>query len=191
MASVKAFIRTSAKKTDKVKIRFRLSDGRNVQLFHKSEFEVDPKTFDEKEQKIKAKVVFPKDERTKFDDGIADRKKLIRSIYDSSIELTSELLDLKIDQAFHPEKYIQVEKDKPKTFFDVYDLFVASYRGTERMKQHYRSVKRILQRYELFSQKSLPSFAFTFESIDMELLRKIETFIHIEHSLFDNSSFKK
>lgn len=185
MASIKAFIRTSAKKTDKVKIRFRLSDGRNVQLFHKSEIEVDPKTFDEKEQIIKSKVVFPARDRTKFNDGIADRKKLIRSIYDSSIELTSELLDLKIDQALHPEKYVQVEKAKPKTFFDVYDLFVASYRGTERMKQHYRSVKRILQRYELYSQKNHPSYAFTFESIDAELLRKIENFIHIEHTLFE------
>ena len=185
MASIKAFIRTSAKKTDKVKIRFRLSDGRNVQLFHKSEIEVDPKTFDEKEQKIKAKVIFPKDERTTFDNDIANRKILIRSIYDSSNELTSELLDLKIDQALHPEKYIQVEEDKPKIFFDVYDLFVANYRGTERMKQHYRSVKRILQRYELYKQKSVHSFSFTFENIDAELLRDIETFIHIEHSIFE------
>ena len=50
MASVKAFIRTSAKKTEKVKVRFRLSDGRNVQLFHKSEIEVNPDHFDKKKR---------------------------------------------------------------------------------------------------------------------------------------------
>lgn len=184
MASVKAFIRTSAKKTEKVKVRFRLSDGRNVQLFHKSDIEVEPDSFDTKNEIIKAKVVYPKDKRTKFDNDVADRKKLIRKIYDSTPGISSDELDLKIDQSLHPEKYIKVE-DKPKTFFDVYDLFVASYRGTERMKQHYRSVKRILQRYELYKQKAISSFAFTFESIDAELLRDVESFIHIEHSLFE------
>ena len=185
MASIKAFIRTTSKKTEKVNVRFRLSDGRNVQLFHKSEIEVEPESFDEKNQTIKAKVVYSKELRTKFDNGIADRKKLIREIYDNSPGITSELLDIAIDKVLHPEKYIQIEKNKPKTFFDVYDLFVVSYRGTERMKQHYRSVKRILQRYELFKQKSVRSFTFTFESIDAELLRDVEKFIHIEHSLFE------
>lgn len=184
MASVNAFIRTSAKKAEKVKVRFRLSDGRNVQLFHKSEIEVEPDSFDEKNQVIKAKVVYPKDKRTKFDNDVADRKKLIRSIYDNTPGITSELLELKIDQSLNPEKHVK-EEEKPKTFFDIYDLFIASYRGNERMKQHYRSVKRILQRYELFKQKSVTSFAFTFESIDAELLRDIESFIHIEHSLFE------
>lgn len=185
MASVKAFIRTSAKKAETVKVRFRLSDGRNVQLFHKSEIEVEPDNFDVKNQIIKAKVIYPKDKRIKFDDGVADRKKLIREIYANTPGLTSETLDLKIDQSLHPEKYNQVEQNKPKTFFEVYDLFVASYRGTERMKQHYRSVKRILQRYELFKQKSIPTFSFTFESINPELLRDIESFIHDEHTLFE------
>lgn len=185
MASVKAFIRTSAKKADKVKVRFRLSDGRNVQLFHKSEIEIEPDMFDEKNQVIKAKVVYPKDRRTKFDNDVADRKKLIREIYDNATGLTSELLELKIDQSIHPENYNQIEEQKEKSFFDVYDLFVACYRGNERMKQHYRSVKRILQRYELFKQKSSPSFSFTFEDIDSELIRDIESFIHIEHSLYE------
>ena len=185
MASVKAFIRTTAKKAEKVNVRFRLSDGRNIQLFHKSEIEVEPDCFDEKKEIINARIVYPTDKRTKFDDEIADRKKLIRKIYDNTPGITSELLDLKIDQDLHPDKYIQVEENKPKTFFDVYDLFVASYRGTERMKQHYRSVKRILQRYELYKQKSVRSFAFNFESIDSELLRDVENFIHNEHSLFE------
>jgi len=185
MASVKAFIRTSAKKADTVKVRFRLSDGRNIQLFHKSEIEVEPDNFDVKNQIIKAKVIYPKEKRIKFDNGVADRKKLIREIYDNITGLTSELLDLKIDQVLHPEKYNLNEENKPKTFFEVYDLFVASYRGTERMKQHYRSVKRILQRYELYTQKTVSSFTFTFEGINAELLRDIESFIHIEYTLFE------
>ena len=102
MASVKAFIRTSAKKADLVKVRFRLSDGRNVQLFHKSDIEVEPDNFDVKNQIIKAKVIYPKEKRIKFDNGVADRKKLIREMYDKTPGLTSEALDLKIDQSLHP-----------------------------------------------------------------------------------------
>lgn len=185
MASVKAFIRTTSKKAETVKVRFRLSDGRNVQLFHKSEIEVEPDLFDVKNQIIKAKVIYPKDKRTKFDNDVADRKKLIREIYDKTPGLTSESLDLKIDQTLHPEKYNLEEKYNSKTFFDVYDLFVDCYRGTERMKQHYKSVKRIIQRYELFKRKSLPSFVVTFEIIDAGLLRDLESFIHLEHTLFE------
>lgn len=185
MASIKAFIRTSSKKTEKAKVRFRLSDGRNVQLFHKSEIEVEPDAFDVKKDEIKAKIVYPNSQRKKFNNAVADRKRLIREIYDNIPGLTSEILELKIDQSLHPEKYIQVVEIKPKTFFDVYDMFIASHRGTERMKQHYKSAKRILQRYELFKQKSVRSFAFTFEIIDADLLRDIENFIHIEYTLYE------
>ncbi|HZL10078.1 MAG TPA: phage integrase SAM-like domain-containing protein [Prolixibacteraceae bacterium] len=186
MASVKAFIRTSAKNVEKVNIRFRLTDGRNIQFFHKSEIEINPDLFDKNNEIVKAKVIYPKELRTKFNNDVAERKSLIRSIYDNATGLTSELLNVKIDEALHPEKYLR-EESKPKTLFDVYELFLTSYRGTERMKQHYRSVKRILQRYELYKQKSVPSFAFTFESIDAELLRDVESFIHIEHTLFEKN----
>lgn len=51
MASVKAFIITSSKSKGTVKIRFRLSDGRNVQLYHVSELDVEPNVWDAKKKK--------------------------------------------------------------------------------------------------------------------------------------------
>ena len=65
MATVTAFIRTTKKKADKVNIRFRLRDGRNMQLFHKSEIEIDPAVWDNKKQEIKAKVIFDADWKTR------------------------------------------------------------------------------------------------------------------------------
>jgi len=124
MATVTAFIRTLTKKADKVNVRFRLSDGKKIQLFHKSEIEVAPDSFDEKKHEIKAKIIYPKKERTAFNDAIAERKKLIRSIYDNTPELTSELLNLKIDQHLHPEKYISEEVDEKKqSYFEIFDEF--------------------------------------------------------------------
>lgn len=184
MASVKAFIRTSAQKAETVKVRFRLSDGRKVQLFHKSEIEVEPDAFDPKKQEIKAKILYPDEKRRKFNDDVSDRKKLIRSIYECNPEISSEQLDLKVDQFLHPENYPQ-EEEKQKTFFEVYDLFIGAYRGTERMKQHYLSVKRILQRYELYTKLTKPKFSLTFYSIETHTLRDIEKFVHNEHSYFE------
>ena len=53
MTTVKAFIRTG-KKDKEVNVRFRLSDGRNVQLFHKSEIMVLPNIWDAKNEQYKA-----------------------------------------------------------------------------------------------------------------------------------------
>jgi len=55
MATVKAFIRTTTKNKD-VNVCFRLSDGRNIQLFHASEILVNPTDWDAKKETIKAKV---------------------------------------------------------------------------------------------------------------------------------------
>ena len=63
MTTVKAFIRTG-KKDKEVNVRFRLSDGRNVQLFHKSDIMVSPTLWDAKTEKYKAKSIIKLDIRT-------------------------------------------------------------------------------------------------------------------------------
>lgn len=81
MATVKAFIRISTKKANNVNVRFRLSDGRNIQLFHKSELIISSDLWDEKNQCIKAKVIFDTDKRTSFNKAVAARKELIIDLY--------------------------------------------------------------------------------------------------------------
>jgi hypothetical protein len=83
MATVTAFIRTSKRKVEKVNIRFRLRDGRNVQLFHKSEIEVNPALWDSVKQEIKAKVICDADERLRISAEIPQRKRLILEIYNA------------------------------------------------------------------------------------------------------------
>ena len=108
MATAQAFIRTSKKKTDSVNIRFRLRDGRNVQLFHTSEILVNPDVWDSSEQSVKKRVVFKEDERLRINKAVNDRKALILQIYSKEIDkepLTSEWLETAIDKALYPEKY--------------------------------------------------------------------------------------
>lgn len=128
MATVQAFIRISTKKADKAKVRFRLRDGRNVQLFHKSEIEVNPAVWDNEKECIKAKVLFKDVDRAKFNKAIADRKDLILQAYNletNKSSLTSDWLGKSIDKALHPENYIPIS-EKPKTLFQYFETYIST-----------------------------------------------------------------
>jgi len=125
MATIKAFIRTSTKAKDFVNIRFRLTDGRTVQLFHKSDIKVNPNDFDAKNETIKAKIIFDAKARIDFNKAITSRKDLISNLYlnatDKSI-LTSDWLEDAIDKVLHPEKY--QSGFAPQTFFTFIEDFI-------------------------------------------------------------------
>jgi hypothetical protein len=109
-----------------VNVRFRFSDGRNVQLYHKSEFLISPDDWDAKRECVKAKIVYNAKKRKSFDEGINRRKDLIREICaeeNDKSELTSEWLETAIDKELHPEKYEKIEIRK--TFFEIFDDFLS------------------------------------------------------------------
>lgn len=124
MATVNAFIRTS-KKDKEVNVRFRLRDGRLIQLFHSSEIKVLPELWDSKTQSIKSRVVYDSTKRREFNLAILKRKDLIAEIYeniDCKDSLTSTQLDVLIDQSLYPEKYnIQ---DIPNSLFSFIERFI-------------------------------------------------------------------
>lgn len=128
MATIKAFIRTSTKAKDFVNVRFRLTDGRNIQLFHKSDTKVNPDDFDSKKETIKAKIIFNSEARTKFNNDVSDRKKLIDKIYNNAKDkttLTSDWLEAEIDKNLHPEKYIVPEEvEQPKYLIAYIEDFI-------------------------------------------------------------------
>lgn len=126
MATIQAFIRTTTKKADKTTVRFRLRDGRNVQLFHKSDIEVNPNVWDADKQAIKARVVYDEAERAKFNKSITDRKDLILKAYsvaEDKDNLTSKWLESEIDKLLHPEKYKPID-EKPATLFQYLNKFI-------------------------------------------------------------------
>ena len=54
MATITAFIRVATTKKKTANVRFRLRDGRNVQLLYSSKIEVLPERWDSKREEIKA-----------------------------------------------------------------------------------------------------------------------------------------
>lgn len=185
MATVKAFIRTTKKKAEKVNIRFRLTDGRNVQLFHKSEINIDPNHWDKKTQSYKSGVTNTTVDKSSFNLKIAERKKLITTIYEitpNKEELTTEKFNLLIDQALRPEKYLDITRE---TIFEAFDRFLKHKKISKNRRDSYKITKKILKRYELFVaiQKGKP-FILKFDYITPDMLEDLESFIRNEHELF-------
>ncbi|NDW19901.1 hypothetical protein D0T53_13460 [Dysgonomonas sp. 216] len=150
MATTTAFIRTS-KKSKEVNVRFRLRDGRALQLFHTSEFVINSELWDDKKQSIKSKVLYNEVKRTEFNNSVNERKILITDIYSKNIgreDLTSEWLDTEIDKRLHPEKY--GIKEKQQTFFDAFDDFLVRGKQSDVRKKNYRVIIRALKRFELY-----------------------------------------
>lgn len=184
MASVTAFIRVSTKRKDKVNVRFRLRDGRALQLFHTSEIEVNPANWDSQKQSIKAKVIFDGVERAEFNKAIADRKDIILKVYNIQKDkesLTSEWLESAIDKKIHPEKYAP-PIEVPPTFFEVFDEFLTKHKISEVRKNNFRVIGRALQRYEMYkNQVTHKHFSLDLATITADTLRDIEIFLKTEH----------
>ena len=158
MASVTAFIRVSRKRIDRANIRFRLRDGRNIQLFHASELEINPSDWDATRQEIKAKVLYDAEKRAAFNRAVADRKNMMLEIYNAATvkeNLTSDWLELEIDKRLHPEKYI-VEEHR-QTFFEAYEEFVEKRKLSDWRVRAIRVVIRALRRYELYACRMVMS----------------------------------
>ena len=161
MATIKAFTRTSSKK-DFVNVRFRLTDGRSIQLFHKSDIKVNPTDFDSKNEKIKAKIIFNAKQRKDFDKSIIDRKELIAELYiaiQDKSNMTSEMLELAIDEKLHPEKYIVVaDQPQPEKVLSYIAYFIDKSPSRKDKKTGRTLVYNNIQQYKA-TEKHLKEFA--------------------------------
>lgn len=184
MATVKAFIRVSKKKVKKANIRFRLSDGRKVQLFHQSEITIDPNLWDESKEAVKAKVIF--DNRNAFNNSIIERKQIILQAYSEApneAKLSSDWLDAEVDNVLHPKQQVPTEEPRP-SFFNTWDEFIAKRRLSEVRIRNYDVVYRALMRYELYNVKStgMP-FSLELDTVTADTLRDLEVFLRSEYEI--------
>jgi len=196
MATVTAFIRTL--KTDKnkpVNVRFRLRDGRDFQIFHKSELSVFPEKWDEKQQKIKARCIIDELERKTFDTNVNDRKALIKSIYLSKGKLlTSELLFTEIDKALRPEKY--ETKHEITTLFQFIDKFIKEAPSRREKKSlrllSYRSIQkyRTTERHLHEFAKGLGKKDFEFSEIDKDFYDKFVSYLQNDITVAEDGKVK-
>lgn len=178
MATVNAFIRTSKKNPNKSLVRFRLRDGRGVQLFHVSDIEVDPKLWDAKEQQIKARMVCPIDVRRNLANAISTRKDIILNLYGQYKETpTSEWLEDAIDKYLYPQKYESGLQSR--NIHDAFERYVEQHKVVKARKDGYRVLGRSLKRFELYKRLETP-FDLSYNSLTVNTLREIEKFLRDE-----------
>lgn len=185
MATITAFIRVATNKKKTANVRFRLRDGRSVQLLYASDIEVRPEHWDAKREEIKAKIVMNPEEKARFNKDVSELKSLIADIYNKAPNkegLTSAWLKEQIDKAQHPDKY--GIKELP-TFFEAFISFLETRNVSEISRRNFRVIYRALQRFELFTRlyKS-PNFMLDFETITADTLHNFEEFLRTEHHYF-------
>ena len=194
MATVKAIVRTTKKSVD-VNIRFRISDGRNVQLFHNSELRVNVDVWDAKNDCIKARAIYTGDKNA-FNKAVNARKQLLLEIYEASkdMQLTSDMLERLVDEQLHPEKYKSIEDG----FFPLMEEFLQKRKLSEVRENNFRVLIRALKRYELLRQildeeerknkrqkGSSEPFVLDIDTIDVNVITDIESFLRNEHTLYN------
>lgn len=186
MATIKAIVRTTRKGVE-VPIRFRLSDGREIQLFHTSDIMVRLEDWDSKTQTIKARVVYKESKRVEINSAINERKAIIAELYNKESHkesLTSEWLETAIDKVLHPDKY--TIKKSVDTLFTYIELFIENApnrkdKTTGRLLTHNN-----IQQYSA-TFKHLKTFAkikrkkdYRFEEIDNDFYKSFVQYLQKE-----------
>jgi integrase len=172
MATVTAFIRVSTKKANEVNVRFRLRDGRTMQLFHKSEITVKPSDWDTTTQAIKAKVIYDNQKRSDFNKTVNDRKALIIELYNAQPikdKLSSDWLEDAIDRKINPAKYKsdEPEEEKPLKVIQFVNNFVATAH-LRKDKQTGRFLSPNTKKQYVTTAKHLKEFALICKKEDFE-----------------------
>jgi integrase len=180
MATIKAFIRTTSKKTP-VNVRFRLSDGASVQLYHKSEFIVLPELWDEKREEYKARCTVATPERVRFNKSIAERRALLLSVYSSHKVASSSEFEALIDEALHPDKY----SASAAGFFELWDMYLQKNKLSVARERNLLVLVRALKRYEAIrSAVDGKAYILDVDKISADDISDIEEFLTNEHELY-------
>lgn len=182
MATVKAIVRTTRKRTE-VNIRFRLSDGRGVQIFHSSGIMVNPELWDAKNDCIKKRALCPESKRNEIDKAVNERKSLLLDLYAAHKEqvMSGTSLDELIDREINPQRY----NASSKNLFELIDSYIEESNKAENTKKTDQYVKAALLRYETFRRLTEnKDFMLDVLAFNEELIDDIKSFYMNEGDLY-------
>lgn len=155
MARIQIINRT--KKTEgKITLRFRLRDGREIDLYHKSEIEADLSDLSkfEADGTPKRRANYNR----KLHAAITERISLMQSVYDEAVKegrtLTNELFESDIDLHLHPEKYQHEEADLSKRLLlNRFKKYIEDGLFSETRKRAYWVTYRIMERFLIITKQ--------------------------------------
>lgn len=172
-------INRTTKTEGEIKLRFRLRDGRNVDLYHKSEIKANLKDL----SRLKPNGA-PKDGKQKYNaelrKKIRDRISILEEVYESHKEdtpLTNEIFEILIDRVLNPDNYMEDDSDKPLTLLDRFQKYLDNNTFAEVRTREYNLVLRTLERF--FKVKGLEDVMI--EDFDADMICDFQEFITNEY----------
>ncbi|MBQ8153825.1 MAG: phage integrase SAM-like domain-containing protein [Prevotella sp.] len=178
MERITIFARTT-KKVGSIKLRFRIRDGREVDIYHPSNIKADirhlAKFTDEGDLKAGVKV-YNEELYDEIQKEIGYIKRVYKSMGDDGIKPTSEELNKRIDDLLHPQKDIKTENiiKRFEKFTD--DMYRDGVISENRIK-HYEVLRRIMERFLLINGKT----SVTPLEFDASMLRDFRDFLRDEY----------
>lgn len=110
------------------------------------------------------------------------KKHILTSFEDSDkTQVDKDWLIRCVDRFHYPEKYIE----KTKSFFDLFDEFLAKRKLSEGRLKSIQVVYRSLKRYELFKQKTDDNFKLELKKFNEAALGDFENFLISEQEIYD------
>lgn len=172
MATIKAFIRTT--KDSEVKIRFRLSDGRKVQLYFISHILVYPSLWDSKKECIKQRAMCQIAYREDVDNKVAYLKDIIMRVYSSHYAdiRTSRDLQRMVEDVLNPE-----DKEEPMVLDEEFADLLAHKNIALGTLRGYEVLKNKLKSFEVFRRRYSPSYSLTLKTMSEDDVRKFLSYI--------------
>lgn len=152
MATLKIFVR--AGKQQYANVRFRLLDGRKIDLYYKSDILIEPDLFDAKKAQYKAKALVPNNLRDAVNTAITDTAKKVLDIYQRHRPTTSEQLTMLVNNI-----------QQPIDLYYMFQLYMDNNSLSDNRKRHYLVVMRYIQQYN--QQAIKPIDLHTFSEFDL------------------------
>lgn len=194
MATISLSLSAKADKTTgKSEILIRFVVGSRINQRGKSNIFIDASRWNAKEQRI----IIPKfrlmndeqqqlvSELTAADTQLANLTKHIMESFQAAgagkAELPKDWLKTTIsDFNNFPTAEAEAEAEQQPSFFEVFDTYIYGKKFAPNRRKGYVVLKRILQRYELFTKTPI-----TFEGLTADKLRDFENFLSEEHTYAD------
>ncbi len=155
MHRITIFKRTT-KKDGFIKLRFRLRDGRSVDLYHKSDIIADLKSLEKftEEGKPKPKVsIYDKDLLAKITEVITAMNMAYREMKDKGMSMTGDNFEITIDKILHPDKVARAEA---RTLLARFDRFAKEGLRDglfgDACSRHYEVIRKELRRFLIINK---------------------------------------
>lgn len=181
MATIKAMIRATSGK-DTAFVRFRLSDGRNVQLFYTSSISVMVDLWDAKKEEISTRKICNTTYRRTTNTAIQETKEKLFEVYEQNKKFIHSSDDL--TKVMNGKKLGDIETDgNILDFCEILKICVSKKELSKGARMCYRQIEQSIKRYNLIAdRKGIARIFEDIRNITANDIEKYKEFLKNEHT---------